>query len=675
MNKHLNERCKSILRVLLEKNEPITINRISEELDVSNRTIRYDLVELENFFKEHENINIRKKSRVGIWLEYNEDNLNYIKEIVCNNEVYFNPLSSDERKFYIIKELIQANDIIKMQNLANDLFVSRTTVYNDLQGVEQWLNNFDLKLIRKQNYGLQLQGEEKKWRKAASELVVILKNNDNLKSIPSECRQHYESRINSKYFMKISEFIPEIDLKAIERILRDVEERLDFSLTDEAFEGLVVHIAISIKRLNCKKDLEFKEEQLSMLRGTKEYDTAEWIANKFKTELNIEFTENEVAYLSLHILGSKIQKNDQLSDEGKIIDNIDLELKEFIKELVSLIGNILGYNLNDDKNLFNGLVLHLKPAINRMTYGLSLRNPLINEIKNKFPTIFSATWSASTLFEKYYQIKVSEEELGYIALHIGAALERLDTSIKVIVVCSSGIGTSLLVEASISKQISNVKVLGTYSIFDIKNLNKDEFDAIITTVPIESLENYDKPIVRISPLINDDEVIKIKKVIKNIEQKKNTVGLNKNEALNIIKDLFYDDLIFLKEKSKSKKEIIEKVSQVFLEKKFVCDGFVNSVFDREKLTSTDVGRNVAIPHGEYKLVKKSCIAIITLQEPIEWGDEKVDIIFFLALKVEDKDFIKSFFSHFSSILHDYDKLNIIRKSSGKNEIIELFSKF
>jgi Transcriptional antiterminator len=673
MNQYINERCKNILKVLLDKNQPITIGKISEELDVSNRTIRYDLEELDDFLKDYDDINIRKKSRVGIWLECSEEKLNYLKEIIHNDKAYIKPFSAEERTYYIISQLIQAIDIVKMQNLANELYVSRTTIYNDLNEVEKWLNKFDLNLIRKQNYGLQISGEEKNLRKAASELVVVFKNNEELKSIMEQSNEHYESRVNPKYYKKVKEFVPEIDLAAIERILREAEDKLDFHLTDEAFEGLFVHIAISIKRLNYKKDLEFKDEQLMSLKNTKEYKAAQWLVNKFKDELYIAFTENETAYLALHILGAKIQKNDQFSDEGEIIEGIDNELKSFTKELISLVSNILGYNLNNDRNLYNGLILHLRPAINRMTYGLSLRNPLINEIKKQFSTIFSATWAVSTLFEKFYHINVSEEELGYIVLHIGAALERLDTSIKVIVVCSSGIGTSQLVEASISKQIPNIEVLGTYSMLDVKELDKEKFDAVISTVPIEYLEDYDKPIIKISPLISDEELSEIKKLIKSIEKKKAILDINKNKILNNSEQLFYDDLIFLKEKAESKVDILSKVSQVFIEKEFVRDGFNNSVIDREKITSTAVGKKVAIPHGAENLVKKSCIAIITLEDPIKWGEEEVDIIFLLALKVEDKNFIKSFFSHFSSILHDDDILRRIRESSDKNEILGLLS--
>ncbi|MBC8059844.1 MAG: transcription antiterminator [Clostridiaceae bacterium] len=676
MNQYLNERCSKILKILLEHKEPITTTRISEEMNVSNRTIRYDLEELDGFLAQYEGVKIEKKARVGIWLQCSEGKLSNLKELAYSNKTYIKPLSTEERKYYIIRQLIQAEDIIKMQNLANDLYVSRITIHNDLNEVEVWLSKFNLKLIRKQNFGLQIFGDEKNWRKAASSLLAVLKSSEELKSMIIEAEElQYESRLNHKSFIKIKELIPEIDLRVIEIILNESEKIFKLSLTDEAFEGLLVHIAISIRRLNSKNGVELKQDQLISIKEVKEYEVGQWIAERFKNEFHIEFSESEIAYLTLHILGSKIHENVQLSRQDKIVDNVDDKLKLFIKEIMNLVGNILGYKLNNDERLYNGLIVHLRPAINRMTYGMNLRNPIIEEIKSKYPAIFGATWATSTLFEKYYQVKVSEEEIGYIALHVGAALERLDTSIKGIVVCGSGIGTCELVAARLLKQVSNLTIVGTFSLYDIKALDRDGYDLIITTVPIEQAALYNKPIVNISPLTSDEDIIKIKKVAQNIEFSKNALGFRKEYLLNSNYDLFIEELNILKVESQSKIEIMTKLSEILLDKGFVDKGFTTSVIERENLTATAVGRGVAIPHGAEKLVKRSCISIAVLKEPIEWGGEMVDIIFLLALRLEDKSYIKKFFSYFYSILDDDNTLNKIRKSKSSKEIIEILSNF
>lgn len=672
MKECLSERCNKILNILIEQKNPITIDEIAENLNVSNRTIRYDLEELENFLKHFDDIKVYKKARVGIWLEYPENKRSSLLNLISSNKTYIKPLSTDERKYYIIKQLLQAKDIIKMQNLANELYVSRVTIHNDLEAVEDWLEKFDLKLIKKQNYGLQISGHEINWRKAASELLSILKSNEELKMMLEQSNElHYDSRLDYKSFNQIKDLIPEFDLRKIETILNEAEERYMLSLTDEAHEGLVIHIAISLKRLKDENDIEVTKEQLMALINTKEYETAKWITMRLGLEFNISFSESEIAYLALHILGSKLHENIQLTDQNKIIEDADVQLLEFTKELIGLISNILSCNLNNDERLIKSLLLHLRPAINRMTYGLNLRNPLLIEIKSKYPAIFGACWATSSLFEKYYKVKVSEEEIGYIAMHIGAALERINNSLRAIVICSSGIGTCELVAARLKKQITDINILGTYSMFELKHLNEEDFDFIITTIPLDSIKFKNKPIVKISPFVVNEDINSIKNVMKKIDRKDSGVKEENGELINYKPQLFYEDLIFVNENIKSKKELIIKTCDILVKKGYVYEDFTSSVLNREKITSTSVGNNVAIPHGETDLVKKSCIAVITLKEQIEWGKEKADIIFLLALKFEDKNHVKNFFKYFYSILDDYNKLNRIRKSNTAKEILIL----
>ncbi|MEQ8155520.1 MAG: BglG family transcription antiterminator [Clostridiaceae bacterium] len=676
MNQYLNERCSKILKILMDEKQPITISEISQKLNVSDRTIRYDLEELNDILSQYDGAKIEKKARVGIWLECRDSSLDEVQNLLYKNKTYIKPLSSDERKYYIIKQLIQAPDIIKMQNLANDLYVSRITIHNDLKDVENWLNKFDLKLIKKQNYGLQISGQEKNWRKASSVLLTILKDSEELKSVISEAEElNYESRMNYKSFKQIQELIPEIDLRLIETILNEAEKIFNMSLTDEAFEGLVVHIAISIRRINSNNAVELKQEQLSAIKEAEECRIGEWIINRIKCEIDINFSESEIAYLTLHILGSKLHENVQMRTNSKIIGSIDEKLKMFTKEIISLISSILGYDLSNDERFYNGLILHLRPTINRMTYGLNLRNPLINEIKNKFPAIFGAAWATSTLFEKHYNIKVTEEEIGYIALHVGAAIERINTNIKAAIVCGSGIGTSELVAARLSRQISDITVVGTLSLNELKTADKDSFDILITTVPIGKAPTYNKPVIQISPLTTNEDISKIKKIVKDVESSKRTSVLHKAESINQGQELFYKDLIFVKERAASKNEIITNLSRMLINKGFVSEEFTDSVIERENLTSTAISNGVALPHGGEAFVKHSCIVIASLENPLDWGGAEIDIIFLLALKLEDRNYIRRFFSYFYSVLDDDNMLNKIRESTSSGEVLDLISDF
>ena len=217
---------------------------------------------------------------------------------------------------------------------------------------------------------------------------------------------------------------------------------------------------------------------------------------KSKKRYELKIPQAEIGYISLHILGSKMQQGFTIDHSEDIIDSSDDFVRDLAKEIIHLVGVVLSVDLQDDQQLLTGLILHLRPTINRLKYGLRLKNPLLNEIKLKYPSVFGAAWSSSVLFEKYYGIKVTEEEVAYLAMHFGAALERKKTLTRAVIVCSSGIGTAQLAAVRLEQSISDLKIVEITSYHDVSRIQTLDYDIIISTIP---LRGYDKPVILINP--------------------------------------------------------------------------------------------------------------------------------------------------------------------------------
>ncbi|EOC99656.1 BglG family transcription antiterminator [Caldisalinibacter kiritimatiensis] len=667
MNDVPNSRCWEIINILLNEVEPITINNIAKKLDVSNKTIRNDLKHIEEYFECGKYGKLIKKPRVGVWLEANQEERILLREAISKSKVYIQPYSSEERQLYITKRLLLSNESITMQLLADELYVSRVTIYKDLEEVEKWLEKYNLKLLRKQNYGIEVVGDEKNWRKAAADLLVLLKNDEEIKNIlqNQDNFEKVDSRISREDYEYIKKVFSDIDIRKIEDILSEAEKKMEFLLTDEAFAGLIAHIAIGIKRIKQNKDIDMESKQLSVIKEKKEYEIAAWIAKKIEKEFDIEVPEPEVGYISLHVLGAKIKENFHSNEVNDVLKNVDSNILELAKEIVELIGNILSVDFTKDKKLLAGLALHLRPAINRLKYGLSLRNPLLDDIKNNYPSVFGAAWATSVLFEKFFGVKVTEEEIGYLSIHIGAALERLNKKTRAIVVCSSGIGTAQLVAVRLEKEIHGLEIVDITSVHEVDKINPKDFDIVITTIPFKYTS---KPTVQISVFVNANDIERVKKYIKNVE---NTRKFDKEIIESKENSLFNQELIFSKMNASSREEVINRLGDELVNKGFVEKGYIETVLDREKVTSTAVGKGVAIPHGNEKLVHRPSIAIATLNEPIDWSGEKVDIVFLLALGFEASNEIRKFFKSFYSMLDNVDILNTIRDSKTSEQIYEV----
>lgn len=663
MSKFPNTRCWEIINILLNTSEPITINEIAKELNVSNKTVRNDLKEIESYFESNNFGRVVKKPRVGIWLEANQEKRLLIRNSMNKRKGYIQPFSSEDRQLYIIKRLLLSEGFITTQLLADEIYVSRVTVYKDLEEVEKWLNKYNLRLKRRQNYGIEVVGKENDWRKAAADLLILLKNDEEIKKLLSNEKDIQENqKIGYKDYLYIKELFPKIDIRKIEEILSEAENKMDVLLTDEAFAGLLVHIAICIQRIRNNKDIKMSSEKLNNIKSHKEYKIASWIANRIEKEFGINIPEPEIGYISLHILGAKIQEGFYSFEAREIINNVDSTILEFTKEIIALIGNILSIDFSRDEKLLAGLVLHLRPAINRLKYGLSLRNPLLEEIKNKYPSIFGAAWATSALFEKFFGTKVTEEEIGYLAIHIGAALERLDSKTRGIIVCSTGIGTAQLVAVRLEREIRDLEIVDITSVHDINKIKPTDFDIIISTIP---LKYNSKPTIQISVFVTENDIERVKDYIKNIES---TRKFDKSTLETIEGNIFNKDLICPQLKAKSKEQVIRKLVKLLQDENYVDKDYIDTVIERERVTSTAVGRGVAIPHGQEKLVKTSSIAVATLETPIDWSGEKVDIVFLLALKFETGNEIRRFFKKFYSMLDNEKILNSIRKRKTSKEI-------
>lgn len=108
-------------------------------------------------------------------------------------------------------------------------------------------------------------------------------------------------------------------------------------------------------------------------------------------------------------------------------------------------------------------------------------------------------------------------------------------------------------------------------------------------------------------------------------------------------------LVFLQQESEHRYKLIEQLAIALYEKGYVEKEYAVHAVMREKMSATNIGAGIAIPHANAKLIKQSAIAIATLKEPLDWGSEKVSLVFMLAVKHEDQNMTKQLFQELSSL--------------------------
>lgn len=663
----LDNRSRKLLEILLASEGKTSIEKLADKLKISGRTVRNDLEKLARWADKREKIEVIRKRGVGVWLEIDDEYSRKLQNELYQQQESYQSFSPNKRKQLILKYLLQADKKFTIQELADKLYVSRNTVYKDLDKVEEWLNKYDLNLKRKRRYGIRVEGEEKDWRKAVADLLAKMKDNSELKKMLEKTEDKVpDSRINGRNYQELKSLLSkDIDFLLIEDIIAEAEKRSDFEFADETFVGLVAHIAISLERLQHGKDIEMDESQLEKLQNKSEFAVAEFIAGKLEQKLRVDIPQEEIGYITLHILGAKIQNDIDLDNIEEILEEADPKVIKISREIINTASKVLKIDLSKDEKLLPGLILHLRAAVNSLEYGLSLRNPMLEEIKENYPQVFGAAWMSSMIFEKHLGIQLNEAGVGYIALHLGAARERLEKKKQALVVCNSGLGTAQLLAARLKKRLSGLQVKDVISVHKLSEQELPDIDVIISTIPIQ--KDYSVPVIQIGSLGTEEDINLIKQKLDLIKESDYNFRSGNVENLE---DLIKEETIYVNLEAENRDEVIEVLSNKLLERGLVKPGFTETVYKREELTATEVAKGVALPHGEKELVVSSRVIIANLAKPVIWSEHKTSLVFMLAFTCREE--AELFLKRYLQVIEDKCLLEKIKNADSSKKIKQLF---
>jgi mannitol operon transcriptional antiterminator len=641
MNVDFTRRERQIIKVLLEGQA--TAEKLSNILRVSRRTILRDLPGLSEKLKPF-GIKLNRKSGKGISLEGESDSLESLKrEIEKASED--ERITPGERQKLIILFLLENKGPQKLYSLAREFGVTEATISNDLDKVEEVLSGYGLKLVRKPGLGVFIKGPEKNIRHLITELfyeyfdearlVRLIK--DNLQGpVKSE---DWMERIKNRFFG----FIEKNWLENIEGILKKTMEENGINLADSAYAGLLVHIALALERLKNGEVISMDGALLSTLKGTKEFELAARLAGKLESAFGVKIPEEELGYITMHLLGAKLRAGYDDSRELFAMDH--REAMEASLEILKEAGRELKRDLAEDVRAIEDLALHLKPALIRMKMGMEIRNPILSQIKDAYPGLMSVAKKAARVLEKRFGVRVPEEEIGYIAMHIGAALERERERAGVVLVCPSGIGSARMLASRIRKELPDLEIIDVVSLLDLERTleRHPETEAVISTVP---LEEDRLPVIVVSPLLSSEDVENIRAFIrKRTFSDKKSCERQKAGGNMVFELLEY----FLVEtvSAESFEELLDAIEEKIRAKPGIISAseVKKDIHERELKSGTAVpGTGISVLHARTDGVEKPFLGLFRLERPLkmknmdgEIEDVKACLLMLLPKKSSPKE--------------------------------------
>ena len=516
----LTGRCYMVVQYLLMHDAPVTAEQLARSFGVSTRTIRYDLEEIEEFLKTKEVV-LNKKSKVGIWIE-NRLQAKEALEINIDDtgDYYSQVLSEKERKSVILSTLLESQDYLTFQALAGRANVSRSTIIKDFVDVEKWLNKRNIQVSKKAKLGVKIACSEKEWRKAIIDYIYENFDNDSIIRFLKENvhKKWQNNRIDLFKQRYINSLFNENEQIAFEGYFKNIEGELGVKFSDAAFAGLMIHFGIAVKRLNRGKVIFMPHAQLEALKLKREYKAAQKYASELENEFKVDIPDSELGYITLHLIGAKIRDEYKKDTTEEVDEDIEVGL---VKEFIDEVGYLLGVDLNQDEDLKRNLLIHIKPSINRIRYDMDIYNPILKDIMDNYTNIFNATKKAAQELYSTLELKVNDDEIGFLTMHIGAAIERTKEARKenvyrALLVCASGIGTAKMLSSRLESEFTQIEIVGEVPLDELPEYVDDSIDIVISTLPIDDM--IIKPVVCVSPLLTGRDILSIKSAIKELKE-------------------------------------------------------------------------------------------------------------------------------------------------------------
>lgn len=614
-------RSHEILQYLLHQEDFVTYEALAQTFQVSVASIRNDITQIEMILFPY-GVELVRKRGTGVRLEGDIAARNRLQSMIAqgSRESVMNDSRLNELLYYLIE---RKEEYITIDKLSELLFVSRSTIQNDLKSLKNRLIQDGLVLEVKKNNGVRLKGKEKEVRSAYSKVF----NSQWSKVSKSGGHQPIQNRILQ---------LLHIDSKSIIRELHHLEQRCGYSFAQDSFEILVVHIAIAIKRIQ-EDEAVIWDGEMHIENYMQEFTAVQTMCDVLEKVYSLVFRESERYLLYLYVISARIAG---FFDQQKEIIEQD-RVYRIGEEIISLVENMKQMEIDESRYMMN-LMMHLRPMVNRILNDIHLENPLIQEIKREYSDAYGIAWMANSIFDRYIGKRISEDEIGFLAIHIQIMTENQNEYLKVLIVCSSGIGVSQLLSSRLKSHFPKLSIIGIMSTNEFYHFQGEvQADLILSTFPLETK----KPLLVISPLLTDSD---LKAIDAYIDRKP-----SQEHTLSEDVDIRY----YIHIQAQHQKEVISMVHEDLSVNGYVCANFQDSVIQREQLTSTAIGNRTALPHASFDSVNRSVIGIVTLEHTICWGDDDVDLIVFIALQKNDSIRLKKklralFYQLYSSELHE-----------------------
>lgn len=619
-----------IFEIIFNSSQYITANLLSTNLGVSIRTIKTEISEI-NQLIEIAGCRIESKNGKGYrFIKKSNFDESVLKETCPNQCSIYESNSTNtysERILYVIKKLLVIDYHVKLEELADELYVSRAMMTQIMKEIRTRLSLFRLKVVSRPNYGILVEGSEMDRRLAIAEYF-------------------FHEDQNNEYQLEVSHMFSNDDAREEYDKMFDIvtksSSQFGIEMSDFSVHNLVIHLNISISRCKFYNYVIVDESVIAKWQNTIEFKVALLIIRKIEDYCNFMIPIGECVYLAQHLRSKRIIDNNSLTTQE------EKNLHKCLSLIMDEVNNNFGLNLTEESEWYSYMVMHIPQMVERLRTHMTIRNPLVKDNMRRYFFATKITHSACEVIEQFYKVKVDLNEFGYLLLYFNLAVTRfeLNKPLRVAILSGRGRPESVMIANEIKERFSSRK----YQIEEVKKVDPNIYDLAISTYKVD--ENCGCPIVIIN---NDNYIEKIRSKIDEIRYKKLDLStFCKEEFCTFELD------------GTTKDEVMKNFYQVIKRKELIKEIPEKNI----KLLDDELGNGIVHLQDTYRIIRKNMLYVCTLKKAVCWNKEMVRILIITKTKKENDKDLFNLCRVVSKWANDIAKVNHLLKTQKYEDLLE-----
>lgn len=517
----------------------------------------------------------------------------------------------ENRYTIILNKLLFEQEPILFDDLADELYVSRSTLSHDFKKIRQLLSKYNLVVKSRANKGVYVCGKERDKRRF---IMNHFLGNQFLQSLHQ--------------YIQTDQLGDVIDLESVTKIVLEECREGKLTLSDFVIQNLVVHISLAVKRI--KEGFELSEVDWQLESVVNERQVAQRILDRVQQQVHLMFPEQEVDYITLHLISKgQTQESTQSSDKEKIRQDLLSAIRELGLDDV--------YHFASDLQLIEGVVTHLATLQVRLANHIDLTNPLLEDIQHQYGDIFYLTKEVLQQMSFFVEERLTDDEVAYVTLHFMAAMERYKESrkFKVLAICATGLGAAQMLKNRLKAEFGNrmqvVDVIGYYELHPDK---LRDIDFIVSAVDLSDLF-FNIPVFTVSVFLKPKEVDTIKQAMDRMVRKPSVSHLAlPHTSSTDFQAYFSEEFFYIFEDKSEKEEVLTTLAEGLGrgEGGDFSHHLLQLMRDREEMSSVVFSENIAVPHPIQALARSASVAVAICKQPLSWDEnsQQIHLVFLLS---------------------------------------------